>query len=116
MPAELALNRRDFLKTGGAALIVGFYLPGSAFADQAQDQEKKPPNPLNAWVHIGKDNQVTLILGKSEMGQGVMTALPMILAEELSIDWKKVKIILSTHAIGGLGENDFIVAAKIDQL
>ncbi len=108
MPAELALNRRDFLKTGGAALIVGFYLPGSAFADQAQDQEKKPPNPLNAWVHIGKDNQVTLILGKSEMGQGVMTALPMILAEELSIDWKNVKIEQALtnpevydHATGG---------------
>src|SRR6266436_6736626 len=49
----------------------------------AQDQEKKTPNPFNAWVRITPDNRVTLILGKSEMGQGAMTALPMILAEEL---------------------------------
>src|SRR5258708_22118828 len=89
------VNRRDFLKTGGAggvALVIGFHLSPSAFADQAQEQEKKPPNPLDAWVRITPDNRVTLILDKSEMGQGIMTALPMILAEELCLDWKQVKI------------------------
>jgi isoquinoline 1-oxidoreductase beta subunit len=74
------------------ALVIGFHLSPSAFADQAQDQEKKPPNPLDAWVRITPDNRVTLILGKSEMGQGIMTALPMILAEELCLDWKQVKV------------------------
>jgi isoquinoline 1-oxidoreductase beta subunit len=43
-------------------------------------------------VRITPDNRVTLILGKSEMGQGIMTALPMILAEELCVDWKQVKV------------------------
>jgi isoquinoline 1-oxidoreductase beta subunit len=89
------LNRRTFLKTtarGGAALVVGFHLPFHAFADEAEDQEKKPLNPFNAWVRIAADNRVTLILGKSEMGQGVMTALPMILAEELCVDWKSVSV------------------------
>jgi isoquinoline 1-oxidoreductase beta subunit len=89
------VNRRDFLKTsaaGGAALVIGFHLSPAAFADQAQDQEKKTPNPFDAWVRITSDNRVTLILGKSEMGQGIMTALPMILAEELSVDWKQVKV------------------------
>src|SRR5271170_810181 len=89
------LQRRDFLKTavtGSAALLVGFHLPASAFADSSEDQEKKPVNPFNAWVRIAPDNQVTLILGKSEMGQGIMTALPMILAEELCLDWSKIKI------------------------
>ncbi len=89
------VNRRDFLRTsaaGGVALVVGFHLSPGAFAGQAQDQEKKTPNPFDAWVRITPDNRVTLILGKSEMGQGIMTALPMILAEELSVDWKQVKV------------------------
>src|SRR6266403_4446514 len=89
------VNRRDFLKTataGGVALVIGFHLSPRAFADQAEGQEKKPPNPFDAWVRITPDNRVTLILGKSEMGQGIMTALPMILAEELCVDWKNVKV------------------------
>jgi isoquinoline 1-oxidoreductase subunit beta len=89
------VSRRDFLKTGaagGAALVIGFHLSPSAFAGQATDQEKKAPNPFDAWVRITPDNRVTLILGKSEMGQGIMTALPMILAEELCVDWKQVKV------------------------
>ena len=95
MATTSVVNRRDFLKTGaagGVALVVGFHLAPGAFADQAEEQEKKPANPLDAWVRITPDNQVTLILGKSEMGQSVMTSLPMILAEELCVDWKKVKI------------------------
>jgi isoquinoline 1-oxidoreductase subunit beta len=88
------LNRRTFLKTsaaGGAALLVGFHLPASAY-DPAQAQEKPLINPFNAWVRITPDNRVTLILAKSEMGQGVMTALPMILAEELCVDWQQVNV------------------------
>jgi len=89
------LDRREFLKTsaaGGAALLVGFHLLARASSDPAEEQEKPPVNPLNAWVRITPDNKVTLVLGKSEMGQGVMTSLPMILAEELCVDWKQVKI------------------------
>src|SRR5271170_4846374 len=107
------LQRRNFLKTaaaGSTALLIGFHLPTSAFADSSEDQEKKPVNPFNAWVRIAPDNQVTLILGKSEMGQGIMTALPMILAEELSLDWQQVKIEqaptnpkIYDHGTGGSG-------------
>src|SRR6202167_62594 len=95
MATELLFNRRLFLKntaTAAAGLVVGFYLPGSASADSAEDQEQKPPNPFNAWVRITPDNQVTLILEKSEMGQGIMTALPMILAEELYLDWNHIRV------------------------
>src|SRR5712692_755343 len=107
------VNRRDFLKTGaagGVALVIGFHLSPSAFADQAQEQEKKTPNPFDAWVRVTPNNNVTLILGKSEMGQGIMTALPMILAEELCLDWKRVKIEqaptnpkIYDHGTGGSG-------------
>jgi isoquinoline 1-oxidoreductase subunit beta len=112
MTTATVLNRRDFLKTGaagGAALVVAFHLPGSAYA-AAEDQEKKPANPFNAWVRITPDNRVTLILGKSEMGQGAMTALPMILAEEMYLDWKQVTVeqaptnpAIYDHGTGGSG-------------
>jgi len=95
MAKSSAFSRREFLRTGaagGAALIVGFRLSARAFAEQAAEQEKKTPNPFDAWVRITPDNRVTLILGKSEMGQGIMTALPMILAEELCVDWKNVRV------------------------
>src|SRR5713226_8654997 len=95
MAVASVVNRRDFLKAGaagGVALVVGFHLSPRAFADQAAEQEEKTANPFDAWVRITPDNRVTLILGKSEMGQGIMTALPMILAEELCVDWKPVKV------------------------
>jgi isoquinoline 1-oxidoreductase subunit beta len=113
MVTASVVNRREFLKksaAGGAALVVGFYIPTDAFGDEAEEQEKKTPNPFNAWVSITPDNRVTLILGKSEMGQGVMTSLPMILAEELCVDWKQVTIEqaptnpkIYDHGTGGSG-------------
>lgn len=112
MATQLSVDRRRFLKTsaaGGAALLIGFHLPARA-SDPAEEQEKPPSNPLNAWVRITPDNHVTLILAKSEMGQGIMTALPMILAEELCLDWKQVSIEqaptnpkLYDHGTGGSG-------------
>jgi isoquinoline 1-oxidoreductase beta subunit len=112
MATLLSVDRRTFLKAsaaGGAALLIGFHIPARA-SDSAQDQEKPPINPLNAWVRITPDNHVTLILAKSEMGQGIMTALPMILAEELCLDWKNVTIEqaptnpkIYDHGTGGSG-------------
>ena len=113
MTTSSTLDRRAFLKTStaaGAGLLIGFHLPAHAFTDPAEEQEKQTPNPFDAWVHISSGNKVTLILGKSEMGQGVMTALPMILAEELSLDWKKVTVqqaptnpAIYEHGTGGSG-------------
>jgi len=86
------LPRREFLKrsaAGGGALVIGFYLPGKFEAQAATPRME--PAALNAWVRITADNVVTLIIDKSEMGTGVTTSLPMLLAEELDFDWKKVK-------------------------
>jgi len=113
MAVASVVNRREFLRTsaaGGVALVIGFHLSPRAFADQAAEQEQKTPNPFDAWVRITPDNRVTLILDKSEMGQGIMTALPMILAEELCVDWKQVKVKqaptnpkIYDHGTGGSG-------------
>src|SRR5438876_887083 len=81
------MPRRDFLKLSVAAsggLLIGFYLPG--MQPEAQAATFAP----NAFVRIGTDDSVTVIVNHSEMGQGVFTALPMILADELDADWAKV--------------------------
>src|SRR5215471_5720412 len=85
----LKLSRRNFLKTGAAAaggLVLGFYLPESNEA-LAQSTSGK----LNAYVQIGADDMVTLYIHKAEMGQGTVTSLSMLLAEELECDWKKIR-------------------------
>ena len=113
MADRFALDRREFVKTGvtaGAALLIGFRLDARGAPDEAQRQEKPQANPFDAWVRITPDNRITLILDKSEMGQGIMTALPMILAEELNLDWKQVGIEqaptnpkIYDHGTGGSG-------------
>ncbi len=112
MSTNVLFDRRAFLKTGtvaGAGVLIGFHL-SAASAQESAGQEKKPVNPFDAWIHITPDNQVTLVLEKSEMGQGIMTAVPMILAEELCLDWSKVRIqqaptnpAIYNHGTGGSG-------------
>jgi len=86
------LDRREFLKksaAGGTALVIGFYLPSKYEALAAGPPSE--PASLNAWVRIAPNDTVTLMIDKSEMGQGVVTSLAMLLAEELELDWKKIK-------------------------
>ncbi len=82
------LSRREFVAAGvaaGAGLVIGFYLPHSG----GSQQDVFSPN---AYLRITPDNKVTIVVARSEMGQGVRTALPMILAEELEADWKQIEI------------------------
>ena len=79
------MNRRNFLRTSAAVaggLMVRFRLD----ADTPTGDSK-----LNAWVHVGADDHVTLYIHKAEMGQGTVTSLSMLLAEELECDWKKIR-------------------------
>ena len=82
------LSRREFVAAGvaaGAGLVIGFYLPHG---------NRQPGGSFspNAYLRIAPDNKVTIVVARSEMGQGVRTALPMILAEELEADWKQIEI------------------------
>jgi len=86
------IPRREFLRISiGASggLLIGFCLPGAAEASAAQNGSATSFMP-NAFVRIGADERVTVIVNHSEMGQGVYTSLPMLLAEELDADWSKV--------------------------
>jgi isoquinoline 1-oxidoreductase beta subunit len=89
----LNLSRRDFLKTStlaGGGLVLGVYLPRLGNPAEAAQQKRRTFAP-NAFVRIGTDGSVTVIVNHSEMGQGVYTGLPMIVAEELDADWSKVR-------------------------
>jgi ABC-type antimicrobial peptide transport system permease subunit len=94
-----AISRRAFLATSaaaGGALVVGLTLRGRLHhlsSDTSQD-------PFNAWIRIHPDGQTQLVLNKSEMGQGVFTALPMILAEEAEIDFSRITVIQADNADG----------------
>jgi isoquinoline 1-oxidoreductase subunit beta len=82
-----SVSRRTLLKTS-AALVIGFEVPR-----RLKGAPDKPVvNPLKAWLKIDARGIVTLQYSKSEMGQGVSTSLPMILADELGVDWKDVRV------------------------
>jgi isoquinoline 1-oxidoreductase subunit beta len=92
MATASSLDRREFLRksvAGGAGLVIGVYLPGKYEA--LAGAPPKDPAAINAWVQIAPDDTTTLLIDKSEMGQGINTALTMILADELDLDWKKIK-------------------------
>ena len=93
MNAIVNLSRRSFLRTSGLAgggLLLGIYLPGSGPSAEAADQATSA-SALNAFVRIGKDESVTVIVNHSELGQGPYTSIPMVVAEELDADWSKVR-------------------------
>jgi isoquinoline 1-oxidoreductase beta subunit len=92
------LSRRTFLAVGsaaGAGLLIGFHLPLGGRTDLAtllsDTGAADGAADLNAWIRIAPDDAVTLFINESEMGQGVLTSLAMILAEELDADWAKVR-------------------------
>ena len=88
-------SRRDFLKQGMAtALVVGIALDSAAQAAVAATAPAAPATPFapNAFLSIGADNSVTVFCPANEMGQGVLTAVPMIVAEELDADWASVRV------------------------
>jgi isoquinoline 1-oxidoreductase subunit beta len=86
------VNRRSFLKTGVAGvtgLIVGFYLPGRSEVLAATSPSE--PRVFNAFIQIAPNDTVTILINKSEMGQGVETSIAMLAAEELGCDWKRIR-------------------------
>ncbi len=96
--SSASLHRRHFL-LGGAALA-GALVVGWGFLPPRQRLEGGEPLParegdiaLNGWVMVGADNKVSVMLARNEMGQGVMTALPALVAEELDVPLSQLRVV-----------------------
>ncbi|WP_256081895.1 xanthine dehydrogenase family protein molybdopterin-binding subunit [Massilia sp. YIM B04103] len=87
------VSRRGFMKAGalaGSGLVLGFFISGgNRFARAAE--AAKPVYQPNAFLQIAPDNTVTVQVNRLEFGQGVHTALPMLIAEELDVDWRQMR-------------------------
>lgn len=96
-PVSAQLGRRDFLVaalTAAGGLAIGVSIPGIAGAvplGTPWGDTAPPAGEVNAWIVIEPDDSVIIRVAKSEMGEGVMTSMPMIVAEELACDWTKVR-------------------------
>ena len=88
---KTTISRRSFLKITGLTIAVSVTPFGYTILNATEKKDLKTFNP-NVWLHITSDNKVTIYIGNSEMGQGVLTAQSMIIADELEADWKQIKI------------------------
>jgi CO/xanthine dehydrogenase Mo-binding subunit len=104
MTAHFSLLSRRAALAGGGALIVTFALSG--YEVPAQDGLKQQPLPgdlkkapfLDSWIRVGADGRITIFTGKSELGQGIKTALRQVAAEELSVKFEDTDLITSDTA------------------
>jgi isoquinoline 1-oxidoreductase len=96
-PTTFPVDRRDFVKLTATGLLVLFAVDrGEAIqeTERVQTTRQGYPTDLNAYVHVGADGRVTCFTGKIEMGQGPMTSLPQLVAEELDVPLASVDIVL----------------------
>jgi isoquinoline 1-oxidoreductase beta subunit len=101
-PAEGGMSRRGFMKAGAVAtggLVLGFFMPGANRFARAAEEAAKPVYAPNAFLRIAPDNSVTVMVNRLEFGQGVHTALPMLIAEELDADWSQMRGELAPAAM-----------------
>src|SRR5881398_2409076 len=88
-------SRREFLKTGAlvsGGLVIAFVVPGAKRFAAAQVPSARRGFAPNAFLRVGSDDSVTVLLAHSEMGQGIWTTLPMLIAEELDADWSRIRV------------------------
>ncbi|NBC20597.1 MAG: molybdopterin-dependent oxidoreductase, partial [Alphaproteobacteria bacterium] len=99
MADTINFSRRGFIvATGSTGLTIGILAAcggpqePAETADSAPDRGDAPPPPeVNAWVHVGNDDIVTIRIARSEMGQGTLTGLAQLVADEMDADWDKVR-------------------------
>src|SRR5271157_2032225 len=95
---EAPLGRRSFLKIvtmAGGGLVLGYYVRPSGRAEVAKPGAGMAEAPFvpNAFIRIAPDGVVTVYSARPEVGQGIRTSLPMVVAEELGADWRSVKVV-----------------------
>jgi nicotinate dehydrogenase subunit B len=92
--ATLILDRRRFLQSLGAGLFLFFAAGDPSSGQEARGPGQGLPADFNAFLRIGPDGRVTVFAGKVELGQGIMTALPLIAAEELDVSPSSVEMVM----------------------
>jgi CO/xanthine dehydrogenase Mo-binding subunit len=104
MPTAIVSTRRGFLKTAGY-LSLAFSIPLDNALSQATDNKPRLPGDLqnnrklSAWLQINANQTVTLMVGKVELGQGILTAVSQVCADELDIDIKRIQLISGDTAL-----------------
>jgi isoquinoline 1-oxidoreductase len=91
-PSDFQISRRDFFKVAGSGIFVLFTLGDTLLAQQRQGS--RLPTDFNAFLKIGEDGRVSCYVGKIEMGQGIVTSLPQMLADELDVSVDSVDIVM----------------------
>lgn len=97
-PAQVKNGRRHFLRAtsgAGMGLVLGFVVPLGGVRAAADAAPAKAPDAPNAFLQIAPDGTVTIMVNRLEFGQGVLTSLPMLVAEDLDADWNHVKAELA---------------------
>ena len=99
MQTATSINRRKFIKISsltGGGLVLGFLLPGKGMASPVDEHSILRPN---AYLKIDSSGKITVFVARQEIGQGVNTAVPMIIAEELDADWKNVSFEIMPYSV-----------------
>ena len=95
MTTPLVVNRRQFLRVSaiaGGGMLLATYLAPFGGAELTAEEIASVESRLNAFIRIDTDGTVTIIAKNPEIGQGVKTMLPMLIAEELDVDWRNVRV------------------------
>jgi isoquinoline 1-oxidoreductase len=97
-PFSLELTRRTFFRMVGAGVVVAF-VAGDAAPVRAQARQRPGrgslPKEIGAWLHIGEDNAITVYTGKVEIGQNIRTSLSQVVAEELRVEPRRIKMVMA---------------------
>ena len=97
MHGHATLSRKEFLNlsaTVGAGLVIGFHLLPKQLMGKA---DAPPAFEPNVWISIDRDGTTSIVMHRCEMGQKIVTTLPMIVAEELDADWSLVKVVRANY-------------------
>jgi nicotinate dehydrogenase subunit B len=92
--ASLSLSRREFLKLAGGGIIVLFSVGDSLLLEAQRRPDQQLPEDFNAFLRVGEDGRVSCFTGKIEMGQGIITSLAMMLADELQVPLDSVNMVM----------------------
>src|SRR5262249_3072881 len=95
---NLEATRRDFFRIAGGGVIIALLLGEDALAQRPGGRPSGPPE-VGAWIHIGEDSTITGYSGKVEIGQNVRTSLAQVIAEELRVPFKSVRMILADTGV-----------------